>query len=386
MTGGADTDYSSSGNRSALMFQKDGRRFRSAQPIQLATPRLREYFPETLVWQPSLETNKQGYAQLKFKLADNITTWKMSVIGSTEDGELGVAETEFKAFQPFFVEHDPPRVLTEGDQISLPIVLRNYLEREQPVDRRNQTGELVYVCRDRQSSGQLFLPAMRCGRRLTLKAVASVKDGKQRVTARGSEASDAIEKPVTVHPDGEEKTQTVQRFDGRFSDFKSGIAGYGHPWLNEAELKIYPSLLDHVVESVEGILERPHGCGEQTISSTYPSLLILRHDKRTGTTSRISKKAQRYLELGFRRLLNYRTSDGGFSYWGYGDADLALTAYALRFLHDAQGFVEVEDSIINGAREWLIKATGATVVGQVTIKNIPSPDCFCCPSLGNDRA
>ncbi|PYS37237.1 MAG: hypothetical protein DMF71_18935, partial [Acidobacteria bacterium] len=36
----------------------------------LSTPRLREYFPETLVWQPSLETDKQGRAQLKFKLAD----------------------------------------------------------------------------------------------------------------------------------------------------------------------------------------------------------------------------------------------------------------------------------------------------------------------------
>ena len=69
----------------------------------ISTPRLREYFPETLVWQPSLETDKQGHAQLKFKLADNITTWKMSVIGSTEDGQIGTVEKEIKAFQPFFV-------------------------------------------------------------------------------------------------------------------------------------------------------------------------------------------------------------------------------------------------------------------------------------------
>src|ERR1041385_7597351 len=75
----------------------------AAVPNQLATPRLREYYPETLVWQPSLETDKQGRAQLKFKLADNITTWKMSVIGSTEDGQIGTTEKEFTAFQPFFV-------------------------------------------------------------------------------------------------------------------------------------------------------------------------------------------------------------------------------------------------------------------------------------------
>ncbi len=140
----ADVNNSSSAMAVSTTVSEGRLQVSIGQPIQLSTPRLREYFPETLVWQPSLETDKQGYAKLKFKLADNITTWKMSVIGSTENGELGVAETEFKAFQPFFVEHDPPRVLTEGDQISLPIVLRNYLEREQPVERRNQIGKLVH--------------------------------------------------------------------------------------------------------------------------------------------------------------------------------------------------------------------------------------------------
>jgi hypothetical protein len=33
-----------------------------------------------------------------------------------------------------------------------------------------------------------------------------------------------------------------------------------------AELKIFPYLFSHVVESVEGLLQRPFGCGEQTIS------------------------------------------------------------------------------------------------------------------------
>src|SRR5262249_20975211 len=59
-------------------------------PNQIATPRLREYFPETLFWQPQIETDKHGRAHLKFKLADNITTWKMSVVGSTVDGEIGI--------------------------------------------------------------------------------------------------------------------------------------------------------------------------------------------------------------------------------------------------------------------------------------------------------
>ena len=321
---------------------------------QLSTPRLREYFPETLVWQPSLETDKQGRAQLKFKLADNITTWKMSVIGSTEDGEIGTAETEIKSFQPFFVEHDPPRVLTEGDQISLPVVLRNYLESPQMVDLEIKPESWFTL--QGPAHQRANVPAGDAARQtFALTAVASVKDGKQRVTARGAKASDAIEKPVTVHPDGEEKTQTAADVLRDSANMDLNLPSQIIPGSTEAEVKIYPSLMAHVIESIEGILERPHGCGEQTISSTYPSVLLLRRDKQLGTVSRESVKAQRYAELGYQRLLNYRTADGGFSYWGRGDADLALTAYALRFLQDVRAFVAIDDETIKAARQWLMK-------------------------------
>jgi hypothetical protein len=324
------------------------------QAIQISTPRLREYFPETLVWQPSLETDKQGRAQLKFKLADNITTWKMSVIGSTEDGEMGTTETEIRAFQPFFVEHDPPRVLTEGDQISLPVVLRNYLERAQKVDLEIKP-ESWFALQGPLHQQANVPPGDAARQVFEIRAIASVHDGKQRVTARGTEASDAIEKPVTVHPDGEEKTQVASDIVGDTGALDMNIPASVIPGSSHAELKLYPSLMAHVTESVEGILERPYGCGEQTISSTYPSILILRRNRQMATRSPLTAKAERYSQLGYRRLLNYRTQDGGFSYWGRGEADVALTAYALRFLHDAREFLPVDDDVIKAARDWLIR-------------------------------
>lgn len=355
VTAGRENNMMLDSTQSSVSTVTEGSpRISIGQAVQLATPRLREYFPETLVWQPSLETDAQGRAQLKFKLADNITTWKMSVIGSTEDGEIGTAETEIKSFQPFFVEHDPPRVLTEGDQISLPVVLRNYLERAQTVDleiKPESWFTLQGPARQRANA-----PAGDAARQtFELTAVASVKDGKQRITARGVEAGDAIEKPVTVHPDGEEKTQTAGDVLGDVATLDLNVPASAIPGSTNAELKIYPSLMAHVVESVEGIMERPHGCGEQTISSTYPSLLVLRRNKLLAPDSGMSKKAHRYAQLGYQRLLNYRTEAGGFSYWGRGDANLALTAYALRFLSDARNFVAVDEEVVKDAREWLIK-------------------------------
>ena len=326
----------------------------------LSTPRLREYFPETLVWQPLVETDREGRARVRFKLADNITTWKMSVIGSSLDGKIGVVEKEIRAFQPFFVEHDPPRVLTEGDEIQLPVVLRNYLDRRQIVDLTIKPESwFTLLGAERQRADA---PAGDSTREtFGFRAVSSVKDGRQRITAAGTEASDAIEKPVTVHPDGEEIAQTAGDVFGEVTTLDVPFPSNVLPGTARAELKIYPNLTAHVIEGIEGIMQRPYGCGEQTISSAYPSLLLLRHYKianrgaATTALPAIAARAERYVRIGYERLLGYRTPDGGFSYWGRGAADLALTAYALRFLSDARHVIAVDEDVIEETRVWLVK-------------------------------
>jgi hypothetical protein len=321
---------------------------------ELATPRLREYFPETLLWQPSVETDKQGRAQINFKLADNITTWKLAVIGSTEDGRIGSTETDIKAFQPFFVEHEPPRVLTEGDEISLPVVVRNYLEREQKVDLEIKPENWFALLGPARK--QTSIPAGDARREtFDFRAIASIDDGKQRVTANGGDANDAIEKPVTVHPDGEESITTAGDILGTSATLDLNLPETMIRDSERAELKIYPNLMSHVIESVEAIMQRPYGCAEQSISATYPSLLLLRRYKQTGNDFRFRARAERYLNDGYSRLLNYREEAGGFSYWGRGEPDVAVTAYALRFLMDASDVIQVDEDVIDRARDWLLK-------------------------------
>ena len=118
-----------------------------------------------------------------------------------------------------------------------------------------------------------------------LRAVSSVKDGKQRITAIAAGGNDAIEKPVTVHPDGEELSVTDSDILGSSSALQLNLPENMIPNSNQAELKFYPNLMAHVTESVEAIMQRPYGCGEQVISSTYPSLLLLRHQKANGEDS-----------------------------------------------------------------------------------------------------
>ena len=175
-----------------------------------STPRLREYFPETLVWQPELITDKNGRAELKFKLGDNITTWKMYAIASDTKGKIGVAEREVKAFQPFFVDLSPPQILTEGDEIFLPVQIRNYTEAKQTVDVEMAKADwFSFLDAEKQqievnsNSTQNAVFGFRADK--------ADEDGRQKVTAIADTDSDAMEKRIVVKPNGKEVVLSGQK-------------------------------------------------------------------------------------------------------------------------------------------------------------------------------
>jgi uncharacterized protein YfaS (alpha-2-macroglobulin family) len=246
-------------------------------------------------------------------------------------------------------------VLTEGDEIALPVVLRNYLDSKQAVDVEIKPEPWFAVSGPVRKRAEIDAgDAVR--ETFAVRAIASVTAGKQRITAAGPTASDAVEKPVSVHPDGQEIIQTASRLFDDQAALAVAFPGTTIKDTARAELRVYPNLMTHVLEAVEGIMQRPYGCAEQTISSAYPSLLALRYYKgRAGNPPPLAARAERYLQAGYQRLLNYQGASGGFTYWGTGDADPALTAYALRFLRDASALISVDDEAIRKARDWLLK-------------------------------
>src|SRR5690606_31912178 len=94
---------------------------------------VRQYFPETLLWQPELITDDEGIAMLDLSLADSITTWRISASAVSSVGQLGDARIPLKVFQPFFVDLNLPVALTRHDEVSVPVVVYNYLDTPQTV-------------------------------------------------------------------------------------------------------------------------------------------------------------------------------------------------------------------------------------------------------------
>ena len=327
----------------------------------LFTPRLRKYFPETLVWRPEVITDTHGRAHFQFSMADNITAWKMSVFASTEAGQVGLAERELHSFQPFFLENDPPKKLTEGDQISLPIVLRNYTSEPQTVSAEMQPAPWFTMISAAQQN--VTVPAGGDASPVfTFRADHTVREGAQRVTARNSTLGDAVEREITVHPNGEEISFTSSRvLAGSDDSIAVQIPENAIIGSIDTEIRIYPNLMAQVLDTMHSIGQLPAGCAEQITSTAYMDLMALQLlQQNTSRTSgspdpraALAEKARTALQAGYNELGALQNTDGGFKYWEKQPSDVALTAYVLRFLNMAGEIITVDHAVVEKARDYL---------------------------------
>ena len=324
------------------------------------TPRLRHVFDETAFWAPSLETSASGRASLHFNLPDSLTTWKLHALASTVDGRIGALDQTFKTFQPFFVDLDVPQVLTVGDEISLPVNLRNYTGHSLSLPAVAKPADWLTLLTpprvDATVPANGSTPLV-----FGFRATRASEGGPFRISAANAHEGDAVEKTVRVHPDGEPRAVTTAGLLTQGSTTLAlDVPADAIPGSIHAELLLYPNLGAHVLHAMKAVLERPYGCGEQTISSTYPSLLYLELLKASHADSSaadpVTVEAQTYLQLGYDRLADYFDASGGLTYWGGRDhdPDPALTAYGIEFLTESAPYVAVDHNQIVAAINWLL--------------------------------
>ncbi len=321
-----------------------------------ATPRLREYFPETLLWEPEVEIGPSGEAEVAFTLADSLTTWKLNALASTDDGFVTTAETEVVGFLPFFGELDPPPVLTAGDRLELPLVVRNQLETEERAEVSLEASAGLAI--GPASATRLDVPAGGTAvATFPVRAEAPAAEVALTATVLGGDSGDRVRKRLRVRPDGED-------VEGVQADLLSGDAELSFTVPPEAlpgtawgELRILPGLRAQIVDAIEGSLHRPYGCAEQTVSAGFPSLLFLELAGEEAQGPQV-ERARLYLRRAVERLEAFQAAGGGFGYWWASEADTAVTAHGLRLLVRARGLVEGPERLVASALKLLLKRQG----------------------------
>jgi uncharacterized protein YfaS (alpha-2-macroglobulin family) len=317
---------------------------------------VRSYFPEALYINPEIITDKDGRASIVIPVADSITTWRMAMIASTQQGALGTSTSSLKVFQDFFVDLDLPVTLTQGDRVSIPVAIYNYSDSRGNVTLKLQSNDWFSLVEDtdeksvavdsaRVGSSQFTLEARRIGKfKLTLAA---------RMQG-GADRADIVVREIEVIPNGREQSLV---FNGRLENAAQHELVFPATSIPEASkifVRLYPGPMSQVVEGMDAILRMPSGCFEQTSSSTYPNVLALDYMKRTKKlTPEVHAKAEGFIANGYQRLLTFEVPGGGFSWFGNAPANKILTAYGLMEFYDMSRVYDVDPKLISRTQQWL---------------------------------
>jgi uncharacterized protein YfaS (alpha-2-macroglobulin family) len=338
--------------------EKSGRKADSNESDdQNGGPRVRSFFPETLYTNAALITDGQGRASIRVPVADSITTWRVTSLASTTRGAMGSSTYPIRVFQDFFVDLDLPVSITEGDTVSVPVAVYNYLPTAERV--RLELGQGAWFTLDGDAatkqvevgSGKVTVAYFR---------IKASKIGEQQlqVTARleggKAQTGDAVARAVNVLPNGEERAVVInERLEGAATR-EVVIPEAAIEDASKIFVKFYPGALSQVVEGLDSILQMPNGCFEQTSSATYPNVLVLDYLKTSKKlTPEIQAKAEGFISLGYQRLVTFEVAGGGFSWFGQAPANKILTAYGLMEFSDMSRVHEVDPRLIERTQSWL---------------------------------
>ena len=318
-------------------------------------PRVRSYFPETLLVEPALITDSSGVAELDVAMADSITTWRVTGMANTQTGDLGSSTAGIRVFQPFFLDIDFPPTLTQNDEVEVPVAVFNFLDETQDIDLSvAATASPWYELLSDDTVSVTLAPREVTSVPFRVR-VDRVGNFTFQVSGTGGDFPDAVRRVVQVLPDGEQHIVTVS--DRLDDDVTVDVAVPGDTIEGSSGIfvKIYPGMFSQVVEGLDSMLRMPSGCFEQTSSSTYPNVLALQYMRETGqVTPEIEEKALLYISTGYQRLLSFEVDGGGFEWFGNAPAHRILTAYGLLEFSDMSEVYEVDPAVITRTQNWLV--------------------------------
>ncbi len=317
--------------------------------------RIRQYFPETWISQPVV-TDGNGKATLKLTVPDSITTWMLRAVAISKDKGLGVAETSFKAFQPFFLKLDLTYSAIRGEEFPVKVAVYNYLDKSQDVVvTLDKAGWFDIVGAAEQT---VRIAAGEVGSAVFTVRSKGLGFNDLKVSARSSQAADAVIQSVLVQPEGvpREFVDNLVLSEGASKTLDTSIPSDAVPDSGKVYLTLTGSYLTQTLQGLEDLIQMPYGCGEQNMLNFAPDVFITKYLAASGQVKpEVMAKAELLMVTGYQRELTYRRTDGSFSAFGMQDqsGSLWLTAFVLKSFSQAQGLIYIDGAVLDAARNWI---------------------------------
>jgi hypothetical protein len=313
---------------------------------------------DTAYWSPTVVTDREGRATVRFPLPSNQTLWVVTAVAADTSGRFGESTSEFATRGGLNLYAALPQFLRAGDEALASVRLSSgqASKGSQVLDvKLAPTGVLEPGEVERKvelaKGGEQVLP-------VTLKAT---RDGSATLAVQVTGGKEPLKdrRTLVVRPASLAQPMKVSRWGGGELSLPAATTAA----VTDVELVLQPSLVDAALTNVRELLTYPYGCLEQLVSTTVPNVALYQTLKKTGTLESLDTDSQGLLAearsravQGTSRILALGVRGGGFTWFsGYSEPNLPMTLIALDGLAYAveAGLVDRNDARITESMRWL---------------------------------
>ena len=316
---------------------------------------LRTEFRDTAAWTPAVWTGERGEATVDVPLPDNLTEWRVTAVGLSDASQAGGATASFRASKPLTVRLGLPQFLVSGDTQRLTATIANDTGKDADVDLQfNVAGlrlanELPKTLRVPAGSPQIVelqVEALGAGTAsVSARALVRPENG------AGGE-SDGVRQSFPVLAYGRPVVET--RAGEGDAAFSLPVPANLDPKVGALTVTVSPTIAGDLGKALDGLIDFPYGCVEQTMSRFMPAVLVKRTVRTLGLPA--PKRLERLPEIerdSLARLARMRHGDGAWGWWEYDESDPFMTALVLDGLRRAQeAGVRVDAANPKAAVQW----------------------------------
>ncbi|XP_045321680.1 alpha-2-macroglobulin-like protein 1 isoform X2 [Leopardus geoffroyi] len=349
----------------------------SSSSLQSEDPQIRQYFPETWLWD-LFPVGNSGKEAVHVTVPDTITEWKAMTFCTSQTSGFGLSPTVgLTAFKPFFVDLTLPYSVVRGESFRLTATIFNYLKDcirvhahlaksdEYQVESWTGPQDSSCLCADEAKSYHWNITAIKLGH-VNFTVTTKILDsdelcGRQKGFVPEKGQSDTLIKPVLVKPEGVlvEKTHSsllCPKGQVVSESISLELPVDVVPDSAKAYVAALGDIMGTALQNLDNLVQMPRGCGEQNMVLFAPIIYVLQYLKRARLlTEEIRSRAVGFLELGYQKELLYKHSNGSYSAFGEQDenGNTWLTAFVTKCFGQAQEFIFIDEKNIQDALKWM---------------------------------
>ncbi|MFT6160810.1 MAG: hypothetical protein ACJA00_003403, partial [Myxococcota bacterium] len=308
-------------------------------------------FRDTVHWEPTLQTDENGEAEVRFYLSDAVTQFRLISEG-VGAGAAGHTEATLASVLPVSIATTLPTQVSAGDTLYLPMTVSN--ARDQALTSKVMASITSSLIQATSGSGDLSVDAQGSA---THWVELNIGQGRETATielaAHGGGVTDTMIRTLDIVPPGFPRSES----EAGEMDSETILTVNVDEWVEgslTANISWQPSTAATLMTGMEGLIRAPGGCFEQTSSTNWPNVAILKYLEAHDGNPRLRAQSSQALDAGYAKLTGYQVSAGGFETWGTGPGKEALSAFGLLQFADMKAVYPVDDSVLEKDAEYLL--------------------------------